>query len=147
MKLTSRLILAEDKARKGFQKVTLKMLLLVGEAKNNSILGPLLGQHQLNILSFCNDFNKKSLEIYELGVEIPVFVTLHKDKTYTISMRFPLLSFYLEQICFENEGYKVENLYDILKILSFFLKKEEENVSFILFGYLSSYIFKKKILL
>lgn len=149
MKITSRLILAEDKAKKGFQKVTLKLMLPAGEAKNNSVLGPLLGQHQINIMSFCNEFNSKSQTLYQQGVPIPTFVYLKKDKTYVMDLRFPNLSFFLDQInkgAGKNREYTVQQFYDIIKILSFFLKKDVKSVSYLVFGYLSSSNNRKNII-
>lgn len=149
MKITSRLILAEDKAKKGFQKVTLKLMLPSGEAKNNSVLGPLLGQHQINIMSFCNEFNSKSQILYQVGVPIPTFVYLKKDKTYVMDLRFPTLSFFLDQInkgLGKNREYLINEFYDVIKFLSFFLKKDVKSISYLVFGYLSSSNDKKNIL-
>lgn len=148
MKITSRIILADDKAKKGFQTVTLKLQLPVGEAKNNPILGPLLGQHQINIMSFCTEFNSKSLVKFQQGVMVPVFVSLKKDKTYVLDIRYPNISFFLEQFLETRGNSKIialEKIYDIAKILSFFLKKDVSSVSRMLFGYLSSYVNKIKI--
>jgi large subunit ribosomal protein L11 len=148
MKITSRIILAEDKAKKGFQRVTLKLMLPVGEAKNNPILGPLLGQHQINIMSFCNEFNAKSVLKYQQGVMVPVFVNLKKDKTYELDIRYPNISFFIDQFLEIKGNVKsipLEKIYDIIKILSFFLKKDVKSISIMVFGYLSSYINKIKI--
>jgi ribosomal protein L11 len=150
MKITSRIILAEDKAKKGFQKVTLKLNLISGEAKNNSILGPLLGQHQINIMSFCNEFNAKSLLKYNSGVLLPVFVNLKKDKTYDLDIRHPYFSVFIDQFLFSKNNskiLKVEKIYDIIKIFSFFLKKDEYSISRMIFGHLSSYNGSIKILI
>lgn len=148
MKITSRIILAEDKAKKGFQKVTLKLVLPVGEAKNNPILGPLLGQHQINIMSFCNEFNNKSLLKYQQGVVVPVFVNLKKDKTYELDIRYPTISSFVDQYL-EIKGnirtISLEKIYDIIKILSFFLKKDVSSMAVMVFGYFSSYVNKIKI--
>jgi len=146
VKITSRLILAEDKLKKGFQKVTLKMVLPAGEAKNNAVLGPLLGQHQINIVSFCNEFNAKSLALFEMGVFLPVFVSLKKDKTYSLSINRPSLSFFLFQIV-EVDGFsfKLEKLFDVVKILSFFLNQSENSTARLVFGYMSSFLVRKTI--
>jgi ribosomal protein L11 len=145
MKITSRIILAEDKVKKGFKKVTLKLILPAGEAKNNSVLGPLLGQHQINIMSFCTEFNNKSLLKYQAGVNVPVFVNLNKDKTYSLDIRYPHIFSFIGQYLDSTNKLKIislENLYDIISILSFFLKKDIRSVSYMVFGYLSSYSVK-----
>jgi len=149
MKITSRIILSEDKLKKGVKDVTLKMILPVGEAKNNSILGPLLGQHQINIMSFCNEFNNKSVLKYQLGVLVPVFVNLKKDKTYTLDIRYPYFSSFLEQFLVRESSSSIyivaEKLFDIIKIFSFFQKQSLISVSYYVFGYLSSYNIRIKI--
>lgn len=141
MKISSRLILAEDKKNKISQKVTLKLMLPVGEAKNNSVLGPLLGQHQINIMSFCNEFNTKSLLKYNTGVMVPVHVLLGKDRTYTLNIRFPTLSFFFEQLIELDKFTKkiqFSKFYDIVRIFSFFLDKDEKSVLYMCLGYLTS---------
>jgi hypothetical protein len=141
MKVSSHLVLSDDKKKKKNQKITLKLVLPAGEAKNNAVLGPLLGQHQINIVSFCNEFNVKSLKDYTAGILLPVSVLLGKDKTYTMKIRHPSLSFFLNQIgdLQKNENiFKIYFFYDVLKIFSFFLNKEEHSVALLIFGYLSS---------
>jgi ribosomal protein L11 len=145
MKITSRIILAEDKVKKGFKKVNLKLILPAGEAKNNSVLGPLLGQHQINIMSFCTEFNNKSLLKYQAGVNVPVFVTLNKDKTYYLDIRYPhVFSFIMQHLDVVNKSktISIEKFYDVISILSFFLRKDVHSVSYMVFGYLSSYSIK-----
>ena len=142
MKIGSRLLLEEDKKNKGFQKVTLKMVLLVGEAKNNSVIGPLLGQHQINIMSFCNEFNNKSQQIYVSGVPLRIKVKLKKDRTYEILFNSPELLFFLDQILISKVGnvknFSITEFYDVVKIFSFFLKKDLYSTLYLILGYLTS---------
>lgn len=140
MKISSRLLLAEDKKKGAVQKVKLKMVLPAGEAKNNALLGPLLGQHQINIMSFCNEFNNKSLLTYVTGVPLPFTVKLNKDKTYIINLRYPTLSFLLDQITLlENNVkiFKITEFFDVIKIFSYFLEKNYFSVLFLVLGYLN----------
>jgi len=148
MRTAAKVLLFEDKSKKTNQVVTLKMVLPVGEAKNNAVLGPLLGQHQINIMSFCNEFNSKSLVLYETGVNVSVFVLLKKDKTYSLHISNPSLGFFLGQIVSQTGNdivFKLEELYDVIKIISFFLGQEEKSVFRMVFGYLSSYNNRKNI--
>ena len=148
MKLGSRLILAEDKAKKIFRPITLKLVLSVGEAKNNAVLGPLLGQHQLNIISFCNEFNLKSQLYFAVGIPLRVFVTLQKDKTYKIFYNPPSLNFFIFQIQKEDGSINIESLYDILLMYAFFFKKRDlSSLARELLGYLSSYNKRSRIFL
>ena len=148
MKIGSRLILAEDKAKKVFRPITLKMVLPVGEAKNNAVLGPLLGQHQLNIVSFCNEFNAKSQIYFEVGTPLRIFVTLQKDRSYKISYNSPSLNFFIFQIQKENGSVNIESLYDILLMYSFFFKKRNlRSLAREVLGSLSSYNKRSRIFL
>jgi ribosomal protein L11 len=150
MKVSSNLIFSDDKKKKKIQKITLKLILPAGEAKNNSVLGPLLGQHQINIMSFCNEFNVKSVKDYVSGIPLPVSVEVGKDRTYGIKIRYPYLSLFINQISetknFNEKILKISFLYDVLKIFSFFLNRDELSIALLIFGYLTSgnkkYIYK-----
>lgn len=141
MKVQSRTILSDNKKVKGSQKVTLKLILPSGEAKNNSVLGPLLGQHQINIMSFCNEFNTKSVLKCVNGVPLAVYVSVGKDRTYVMNIGYPSLAFFLNQISEKKNNQKIYNiskLYDVAKFLSFFLGKDLKAATLLILGYLSS---------
>jgi len=141
MKVQSRTVLSDNKKIKNFQKVTLKLILPCGEAKNNSVLGPLLGQHQINIMSFCNEFNTKSVLKYSNGIPLAVYVSVGKDRTYVMNIGHPSLSFFLNQISEKKtnqKNFNISKLYDVAKFLSFFLEKDIKSVTFLILGYLSS---------
>ena len=51
-------------------------------------VGPALGQHGVNIMDFCKQFNEKTRKL-EQGVPIPVVITVFEDRTFTFITKMP----------------------------------------------------------
>ncbi|MDP3921473.1 MAG: 50S ribosomal protein L11 [Candidatus Omnitrophota bacterium] len=58
-----------------------------GQANPAPPIGPALGQHGLNIMEFCKQFNEKTKD--KQGVILPVVITVYKDKSFTFIMKEP----------------------------------------------------------
>ena len=71
------------------KKVTgfIKLQLPAGKANPSPPVGPALGQHGLNIMGFCKDFNAKSQKLGD--TVIPVEITVYADRSYTFIMKSP----------------------------------------------------------
>ena len=71
------------------KKVTgmIKLQLPAGKATPAPPVGPALGQHGVNIMGFCKEFNAKTAN--QAGLIIPVVITVYKDKTYTFITKEP----------------------------------------------------------
>jgi large subunit ribosomal protein L11 len=65
----------------------IKLQLPAGKANPSPPVGPALGQHGLNIMQFCKDFNGKSAPLGD--TIIPVVITVYADRTYTFVMKSP----------------------------------------------------------
>jgi large subunit ribosomal protein L11 len=65
----------------------IKLQLPAGKANPSPPVGPALGQHGLNIMQFCKDFNGKSAQLGD--TIIPVVITVYADRTYTFVMKSP----------------------------------------------------------
>jgi len=64
-----------------------------GEAKPGPPIGPVLGQHGVNIPMFIKDFNAKTADMK--GYVIPVVITVFSDKSFTFITKTPPTSILL----------------------------------------------------
>ena len=79
------------------KKVTaiIKLQCPAGKANPAPPVGPALGQHGLNIMDFCKNFNAKTAK--EEGLIIPVVVTIYADRTYSFITKTPPASILLKR--------------------------------------------------
>ncbi|MBL7053601.1 50S ribosomal protein L11 [Patescibacteria group bacterium] len=71
-------------------KSTIKLQIMAGQATPAPPIGPILGQHGLNIAEFCKQFNDRSKDMS--GDIIPVRITVFQDNTYSFVLKTPLAS-------------------------------------------------------
>jgi large subunit ribosomal protein L11 len=72
------------------KKVTayVKLQVPAGSANPSPPIGPALGQHGLNIMEFCKQFNAQTQKL-EKGLPIPVIITVYSDKSFTFIQKTP----------------------------------------------------------
>ena len=72
------------------KKVTayIKLQIKAGEANPSPPVGPALGQHGVNIMEFCKQFNAQTQK-QEKGLPIPVVITVYSDRSFTFIMKTP----------------------------------------------------------
>lgn len=58
-----------------------------GQANPAPPIGPALGQHGVNIMGFCKEFNERTKE--KQGVVFPVVISVYKDKSFTFILKQP----------------------------------------------------------
>jgi len=73
-----------------------KLQLPAGKATPAPPVGPALSQNGLNIMEFVNQFNKMTAKM-EDGMIIPVEVMVHPDKTFTLNLKTPPVSYLLRK--------------------------------------------------
>lgn len=73
-----------------------KLQLPAGKATPAPPVGPALSQHGLNIMEFVNQFNKATAKM-EDGMIIPAEVLVHPDKTFTMNLKTPPVSYLLKK--------------------------------------------------
>ena len=73
----------------------IKLQLPAGKANPAPPVGPALGQHGVNIMGFCKDFNAKSAKLGD--TIIPVVITVYADRSYTFIMKSPPASVLLKK--------------------------------------------------
>ena len=72
-------------------KTLIKLQIPAGAANPAPPVGPALGQHGVNIMDFCKQFNEKTRKL-EQGVPIPVVITVFEDRTFTFITKMPPVS-------------------------------------------------------
>ena len=64
-----------------------KLQIPAGSANPAPPVGPALGQHGVNIMDFCKQFNARTSE--QKGMIIPVVITVYADKSFTFVCKTP----------------------------------------------------------
>ena len=65
----------------------IKLQIEAGKANPAPPVGPALGQHGVNIMDFCNQFNAKTQD--KPGMVIPVVITVYADRSFTFVTKTP----------------------------------------------------------
>jgi large subunit ribosomal protein L11 len=79
------------------KKVTgyVKLQLPAGKANPSPPVGPALGQHGVNIMGFCKEFNAKTAN--QGDMIIPVVITVFSDRSFTFILKTPPASVLLKK--------------------------------------------------
>ena len=72
-----------------------KLQLPAGKANPSPPVGPALGQHGVNIMAFCKEFNAKTANQGDLI--IPVVITVFSDRSFTFVLKTPPASVLLKK--------------------------------------------------
>ena len=78
-------------------KAVIKLYCPAGAANPAPPVGPALGQHGLNIMDFCKQFNAKTQG--QDGMTLPVVITAYEDRTFTFIIKTPPCSILLKKAC------------------------------------------------
>ncbi len=65
----------------------IKLQISAGQANPAPPIGPALGQHGVNIMEFCKQFNERTKA--RAGETLPVVLTVYKDKSFTFILKSP----------------------------------------------------------
>ncbi|MBI1908999.1 MAG: 50S ribosomal protein L11 [Deltaproteobacteria bacterium] len=92
------------------KKITaqVKLQCPAGQANPAPPVGPALGQHGVNIMEFCKQFNAKTQKM-EQGLIIPVIITVYVDRSFTFIMKTPPASVLLKKAAKIEKGSGVPN--------------------------------------
>ena len=74
-----------------------KLQIPAGKATPAPPVGPALGQHGLNIMGFCKEFNEKTNK--QAGLIIPVVITVNQDHTYSFITKTPPAAVLIKKAC------------------------------------------------
>ena len=78
-----------------------------GQANPAPPVGPALGQHGLNIMEFCKQFNSRTQE--KIGFTIPVEITVFGDRSFTFVTKTPPASVLIRKAAGVEKGSGVPN--------------------------------------
>lgn len=73
----------------------IKLQCPAGKANPSPPVGPALGQHGVNIMAFCKEFNARTQE--QIGLKIPVVITVFQDKSFSFITKTPPASILLKK--------------------------------------------------
>lgn len=65
----------------------IKLQLDAGKANPSPPVGPALGQHGVNIMQFCKEFNARTQK--DMGLVIPVVISVFSDRSFTFITKTP----------------------------------------------------------
>ena len=68
-------------------QTTIKLQCPAGQANPAPPVGPALGQHGVNIMDFCNQFNERTKD--KQGLLIPVVITVYNDRSFSFITKSP----------------------------------------------------------
>jgi large subunit ribosomal protein L11 len=91
-----------------------KLQLPAGKATPAPPVGPALGQHGVNIMEFCKQFNAKTAD--QPGMIIPVVITVYADRSFTFIMKTPPASVLLKKAAKVDKGSSVPNKTKVAKV-------------------------------
>jgi large subunit ribosomal protein L11 len=77
-------------------KTQIKLQIPAAAANPAPPVGPALGQHGVNIMDFCKQFNEKTKKM-EAGMTIPVVITVFEDRSFTFITKMPPVSSLLKR--------------------------------------------------
>ncbi|MHB1606701.1 MAG: 50S ribosomal protein L11 [Leptospirales bacterium] len=84
-----------------------KLQLPAGKANPSPPVGPALGQHGVNIMEFCKQFNARTQS--QGDSIIPVLITVYKDRSFTFITKTPPASDLLKKAAAVPKGSKTPN--------------------------------------
>lgn len=81
------------------KKITgfVKLQIPAGKATPAPPVGPALGQHGVNIMGFCKEFNERTAK--DAGMIIPVVITVYQDRSYTFVTKTPPAAVLIKKAC------------------------------------------------
>jgi large subunit ribosomal protein L11 len=71
-------------------KTVIKLQIPAGKATPAPPVGPALGQHGINIMAFCKDYNERTAS--QEGFIIPAEITVYEDRSFSFVTKMPPVS-------------------------------------------------------
>lgn len=105
-------------------KTQIKLQIPAGAANPAPPVGPALGQHGVNIMDFCKQFNERTKSM-EQGMIIPAVITVYEDRSFTFITKMPPISSLLKKAAGLAKASPVPNKTKVGKVT----KKQVEEIA------------------
>ena len=92
-----------------------KLQVPAGKANPSPPVGPALGQAGVNIMEFCKAFNAQTQKM-EVGMVMPVVVTVYSDRSFTFIIKTPPASILLKKTLGLDKGSGTPNTKKVGKV-------------------------------
>ena len=92
-----------------------KLQLPAGKVTPAPPVGPALGQHGVNIMEFCKQFNAKTQD--QAGLIIPAVITVYADRSFTFELKTPPAAVLLKKAAGIESGSGVPNKTKVGKLV------------------------------
>jgi large subunit ribosomal protein L11 len=92
----------------------IKLQIPGGQANPAPPVGPALGQHQVNIMQFCQAFNAATQD--KMGTIIPVEISVYEDRSYDFILKTPPAAVLLKQAAGVDTGSGTPNRTKVAKV-------------------------------
>ncbi|MEM9274215.1 MAG: 50S ribosomal protein L11 [Cyanobacteria bacterium P01_F01_bin.143] len=102
----------------------IKLALPAGKANPAPPVGPALGQHGVNIMAFCKEYNAKTAD--KAGLVIPVEISVFEDRSFTFILKTPPASVLIKKAAGIEKGASEPNKQTVASITSAQLKEIAE---------------------
>ena len=80
----------------------IKLALNAGKANPAPPVGPALGQHGVNIMMFCKEYNARTAD--QVGMVIPVEISVFEDRSFTFVLKTPPASVLIRKAAGVDKG-------------------------------------------
>jgi len=85
-------------------RAVVKLAIMAGKANPAPPVGPALGQHGINIMAFCKEYNEKTAA--QAGTIVPAEITVFEDRSFTFVLKTPPASDLLKKAAGIEKGAK-----------------------------------------
>lgn len=98
------------------KKITaiVKLQVSAGKATPAPPIGPALGQHGVNIMGFCKEFNARTAD--QVGLIIPIVLTVFSDRSFTFITKTPPAAVLIKKALGIEKGSATPNTEKVAKI-------------------------------